>query len=459
MKIVHVTVRNLKINTTLSFEMKMTINNHGYAHFVGIIDEEEEKNCAEYLLSQQWVTIEGIEESGEKIVLFAGVIFRYSIECINRLFTLDLELSGGTVLLDVQKNTKTFQNVGLSYDELYRIVDSSVGARHLMFSGNGSIGKFTVQYEETDWEFIKRMASRKNTCVIPCFNEEKVQYYIGMGGKNTKDTIVVSEYKKERVLNEFYYKRKEKTSEYGKINTPIWSFTSREFAKLGDKISLNGEELYIYEVVSKFVGQELVNSYEARTTEGFRVKTFENYTVVGASFDGTVTAVQKEHVQISMPTDVAGNSIWFDYATVYSSPDGAGWYCMPEVGDSIKLYCPSEDTQKAYVLNGVHINSNDRTDPTKKSWKNVFNKQIELSEDAIKITNNKGMTVILDDKKGISIVSDKNIYIEGEKGVEIVSDTDSIVMEAPKKIKLEQGCNSVVLNNEISVTGSEVKLQ
>lgn len=459
MRIVHVTVRNLRINTTLNFEMSMTINNHGYAHFVGIINEEEEKNCAEYLLSRQWVTIEGIEESGEKMVLFAGVIVHYSIECINGLFTLDLELSGGTVLLDVQKNTRTFQNVGLSYDELYAIVNNSTGARHLMFSGNGSIGKFTVQYEETDWEFIKRMASRKNTCVIPCYDDEKIQYYIGVGGKNARKTIEVSEYRKERILNEYYYKSEEKTSEYGEINTSKYNFTSREILKLGDKISLNGEKLYIYKVVSKFVGQELVNNYEARILEGFQVKAFENYTIVGASFDGIVTAVQKEHVQISMPTDVAGNSIWFDYATVYSSPDGAGWYCMPEVGDSIKLYCPCEDTQKAYVLNGVHINSNDRTEPTKKSWKNVFNKQIELSEDAIKITNNKGMTVILDDKKGISIVSDKNIYIEGEQGVEIVSDTDSIVMEAPKKIKLEQGCNSVILNNEISVTGSEVKLQ
>lgn len=459
MRIVHVTVKNLRINTTLDFEMKMTINNHGYAHFVGIIDEKEEKNCAEYLLSRQWVTIEGIEESGEKIVLFAGVIIYYSIECINGLFTLNLELSGGTVLLDVQKNTRTFQNVGLSYDELYGIVDNSAGARHLMFSGNGSIGKFTVQYEETDWEFIKRMASRKNTCVIPCYDDEKIQYYIGVGGKNTRENIEISEYKKERILNEYYYKSKEKIFECGEINTPNYNFISREFLKLGDKISLNGEKLYIYKVVSKFVGQELVNNYEARRIEGFQIKTFENYTIVGASFDGIVKAVQKEHVQISMSTDVAGNSIWFDYATVYSSPDGAGWYCMPEVGDSIKLYCPSEDTQKAYVLNGVHINSNDRTDPTKKSWKNVFNKQIELSEGAIKITNNKGMTVILDDKKGISIISDKNIYIEGEKGVEIVSDTDSIVMEAPKKIKLEQGCNSVILNNKISVAGSEVKLQ
>lgn len=47
----------------------------------------------------------------------------------------------------------------------------------------------------------------------------------------------------------------------------------------------------------------------------------------------------------------------FPYATVYSTPDGTGWYCMPEIGDAVRLYFPCEKDADAYVASSVHLQS------------------------------------------------------------------------------------------------------
>ena len=46
---------------------------------------------------------------------------------------------------------------------------------------------------------------------------------------------------------------------------------------------------------------------------------------------------------------------WFDFATVYSTPDGAGWYCMPEVGDEVRVVFPDNYEEHAYVASSVHV--------------------------------------------------------------------------------------------------------
>lgn len=56
----------------------------------------------------------------------------------------------------------------------------------------------------------------------------------------------------------------------------------------------------------------------------------------------------------------ASGAMWFPYSTVYSSPDGSGWYVMPEAGDQIRLYFPDEREQHAFAASSVDLASSDR---------------------------------------------------------------------------------------------------
>ena len=78
--------------------------------------------------------------------------------------------------------------------------------------------------------------------------------------------------------------------------------------------------------------------------------------MIGASLDSTVTEVRGDVVRVSLRTDAkSGAGKWFSFSTVYSSPDGSGWYCMPEPGDEIRLYFPTEQEKHGYVISAVHL--------------------------------------------------------------------------------------------------------
>ena len=70
---------------------------------------------------------------------------------------------------------------------------------------------------------------------------------------------------------------------------------------------------------------------------------YGNKKIIGASMKGNVTAVKKDTVKVVLMEDETGGwagQKWFAYSTIYSSPDGTGWYCMPEKGDSVRLIFP-----------------------------------------------------------------------------------------------------------------------
>ena len=47
------------------------------------------------------------------------------------------------------------------------------------------------------------------------------------------------------------------------------------------------------------------------------------------------------------------SSAFIEHETVYSSPDGTGWYSMPEVGDTVRLYVPDKEG-RCLVTSSVH---------------------------------------------------------------------------------------------------------
>lgn len=85
-----------------------------------------------------------------------------------------------------------------------------------------------------------------------------------------------------------------------------------------------------------------------------------------------MVSVDKTKVLIKIQLDKnkhnAGN-YWFDFATVYSTPDGTGWYYMSEIDDEVRLIFPDKCEGNAYVASCVHTECDNRTNPDEKSWK------------------------------------------------------------------------------------------
>ena len=111
--------------------------------------------------------------------------------------------------------------------------------------------------------------------------------------------------------------------------------------------------LYVYSVESNYHGEEMVHTYSLRTEKSYKMQRLYEFRMIGASMEGKVIAVKRDKVQVRIDDDENSTqniSKWFLYSTVYSSPDGTGWYCMPEIGDTVRVFIPSVEEESISII-------------------------------------------------------------------------------------------------------------
>jgi hypothetical protein len=176
--------------------------------------------------------------------------------------------------------------------------------------------------------------------------------------------------------------------------------------------------------------------------------------------------VERDQVKIRLHADksnpIFNNERWLPFSTVYSTPDGTGWYAMPEIGDEIRLYFPSERENEGYVISAVHLESSNyaaRSKPDEKSLRNIHGKEVLLTPNKIVMTNNNGMSITLDDEIGIIIESDKSVFLTSGEEIRMVSSNSSISVTGSKKVEILQDHSSIELKNDVFFKGTQVHIQ
>lgn len=140
--------------------------------------------------------------------------------------------------------------------------------------------------------------------------------------------------------------------------------------------------------------------------------------------DGTVIDVEgdtiKSHLSIDSEQEI-GEANWFKWNTAYTSNGQTGLYLMPQVGDTVILYIPESDEDKAYMraIDRSDGESNPKTkDTAVKYMGNPYEKEMKMAPKEILITTKPGkMYIRMEDKGGIEIESDHDIKITSKKDI------------------------------------------
>lgn len=457
-----------------NFEMHKKVGEHGYAIIKGIIASSDEKKVIRAAVTNEFASIYTQEEGKDKS-LFSGVILCVDVSNESGVKVATIKLGGGTMLLATDIRTRTFQDSSMTFDELISTVNSSYGC--ISVGQNTAIGvnlgRLIVQYKEDDWTFLKRLASIHNQPVIPHFSKESIYYDFGLNTDVNEYGVNALSYSKGNNKSEYKEKFENKVPEISPDDFNYVVVTTRDFYSLGDKIKFEGENMYIYQADSIFDGAEIIHTYELRKKKGFMVETLYNWGLTGASLNASIISTSNDTVKVVVDADGMqdeSKAKRFPYSTVYSSPDGTGWYCMPEKGDSVRLYFPDEIENNGYIISSIHTgnsggsggkDSSDapRSNPDNKSISNKYNKKIELTPTTIVMTNNKGMSITLDDEVGISIVSDKKISIKSDDEIDILSANAAINVNAKEQIVLSQSSSKITMKDSITIEGSKVYMQ
>jgi len=450
-----------------SIDIDREINCHSRATIVGYISDEMAEEYTAMLLRELWVAIEAVLDSGERELLMRGVVTEFSIDHGAHNKELTLTIHSGSYLMDVEEHFRTFQNGDISYADLLSILDEGYpDADHIGAKlAAEPIGDFLMQYKETDWKFIKRVASRLQYHISPADRHTGARYYFGLKEGTQIQFPDYAKYTANKFVSDYMIKKRSKEINLLENDCLEFTVTSRDIYRIWDKtIMLERFPVYIYKIESRYTQEELLHHYYMRTADGLSMLRAYNQPASGCSFEAKVKEIKQDLVRI----DVLGDentkqqvTKWFKYSTVYSTPDGTGWYCMPEKGDTVRLHIPSKREYDGYVISSVHLDvtGGDRQNPDHKSIMNKYRKEILFTPDKLRLTNNKGITVEIVDQEGVRIVSNKAIHIKAKDSVTISSERSYMTVAGTDSVTIKQSGASVHMDDDISFIGGEFRIQ
>lgn len=462
MKAVKILVEPFVFLSYLSMECHMELNQHGMVKIKGLISEENAGIYMKKATEELWVNIKVIEGGTEKI-FFYGVLTQLGIYEEGNIFTMTIEVRTGSYLMDQYLHIRSFQDSSFTYET---VIDQSLlnqGESCIMREKQDEkIGKLLIQYKETNWAFAKRLAGYLDTIVMPEYVTKGKRIYFGCEGKREGRAIESDSFTFEKGYSSYITEQQSQPAKTPWSNEGFYIVRSRDIYGLGELVLFQGKPYIIGRIFSQMIGEELVHDYYL-IKDGIPLLSSQNNPLIrGVSLKATVKKVEKDKVKITIHEDEnKGNCKfrWFDYATVYSTPDGTGWYCMPEVGDEVRLTIPDDMEDHGYISSSVHLESQGgRSDPNEKSWKNPQGKEILFTPNTLVLRNNNGLMIELSDQDGINIVSDKNITIQAGGSIDISSSNAEVKMVANSQISMTQGSASILMKDHIDIYGGKINM-
>lgn len=445
-------------------EIDQQIGQHATGLISGYICDKETEEYKRRVLENRWITVTAEDENGEKKLVMGGIIAGFSFETEPHATRMKLVLKSGTYLMDGAPHFRSFQDLNVTYLEVTNSINECYGSYGVIAEPCIEKTKidFLLQYKETDWEFIKRLASLFGLEITPAITREGVFYYVGNASYATYQLSGTADCVSKN-LDAFMAQGAKGIGGLKEQDYLEYRISSRELYDLWDLLIFRNEGGYIHRIHREYKQGELYNIYTLRPANGMKTARLFNECQAGCSFQASVSNVMQDMVQISIANDENSSqtvSKWFPFSTGYSSPDGAGWYCMPELGDRVRLQIPDCMEEHGYVISAVHLETGeDRKEPEHKSFKTKYGKELLFTPDSVELTNHQGMSIKIKDGEGIQIVSSQDISISAGGRMTISSEGSSLVVAGTKCVDIRQGSAGLHMDQDVTFTGGKFRIQ
>lgn len=458
-------VSHYQFERITELQLVKEMNDHVKLSISGIVSDKMLDKYVEQVEADDTiqVTLQGKERT---IHLFHGVITNMSVQAVRDVRSITIEAHSSTIKLDVRKESRSFQNQSMTYGNLFKRVMSSYSKSDVIDEAtNGkSIGSLLVQYQETDWTFMKRLASHFQVPLFPTSSHQGVKFYVGVPDLGDSQELEEYNYTINKDLRDYKLKSENGLEGIHERSSIKYTVASHKWLELGGSVTFQGKTLYVSRVETKLEHDVITNLYDLRDRQGLSCRTDYCYALVGTSLFGTILDVAKDKVKLSLHIDQdqpVHEAMWFTYSTVYSSPDGSGWYCMPEVGDEVRLYFPDEQEKNAFAASSVDTDSSDpqkRSDPSVKSISTKYGKQIVFKPGSVEIIGSGQLLMRLTDDGGIEINSDKKISMTAVEDIEITGGA-KILIQGDEGIELVQASASMKIEDQVTMNGGRVNIE
>ncbi len=421
--------------SVLDLEITGRVNEHAICE----VKLRANEKTANVLSSFQNIIIKEIESNE---ILFWGkpesVKTNHNLEVVMRLIS-------NSVLFDLKKKKAIFQDVSLTYAQIAEYVSKreeeniqlgeelEFPTKHVLY-----------QYEETSWEFLKRIASMAGTYVIPTYKNPQYSMLIGTIGaeKDVPDGLLEIHEQKEYQKDIVYLKTYKNLSIEQKILYDCRSFIVQSEKAVVDK----GILLFEYALVS---------------SECFRAEYINNLDMCGLVLSGKAGDIRENGIMVHFDIDQEQNSIAaheYPWKTITSNL----LYCMPEEGTRVLVNMNDDEGTEARAISC--LKSNEPCYPVEmKTFVTPFDKKMQLDSNnllfsAIGKSGEKNMT-LLKNKDKVLFDSSGNIIINNYLGnIQLKSEVTIADSFKDVNVKCTRDCvpAELVVSATIEINGNTV---
>lgn len=459
-------VEPYKFQKITKLKVTRELNEHAKLYISGIIAEENIDKYVETANGDSSISISLKDDKNTVTNVFQGVVTNIQVNANNDVRTLEIESLSRTFLMDIKKKSRSFQNESSTYGDIFKAVNSGYGNIQMLdYVTNGTpIDKLIVQYKETDWELVKRLASHFNVPVVSECQLSDLKYSIGNSGCSTTYELNEYNYSIKKGLQEYKLKSENDLNDLDAMNLISYEVTTNKIMYLYNLVNFKGRSLYVYKSEMELINGVISNKYVLRDDKGMKIRKVYNNKIVGISLSGNILDTQNDVVKINLEIDGnqdVGTARWFPYSTVYSSPDGTGWYCMPEVGDAIRLYIPDNEEKNSYAISSVNLsssNSEKRSDPSVKSIGTKYGKEVVMKPGVVEIIGNGDLLMRMTDDGGIEVKSNKKIILDAKQDIEITGG-GKVSIQGGGGVALTQGAANINIQDDVTMSGGKVKIE
>ena len=283
--------------------------------------------------------------------LFSGYPEKVEIKEERGYRIADIQAVSGTILLDQKKSNRVFQKKVQTHMGIASAVTADTDHSACILPGSDMrTGGTLIQYQETDWRFLKRMASQLGLPLVPDTSYYYPRFYLGLpeGEKRELGEIISC----DLCFDGRYYAVSGKCL-VDREDFICYDVVTRTSLSLGDRVTYEGRELLVSRKKTELAGGEVIFTYRLAGNSYTWVPWEDNPDYMGMSFVGSIVGTQGEQVEVAFDIDksaAGGNRYGFAPAT------GNLMYCMPQKGTKTALYIGNGDEAQGIATGCIRTN-------------------------------------------------------------------------------------------------------
>ena len=384
--------------------------------------------------------------------LFSGYPEKVEIKEERGYRIADIQAVSGTILLDQKKSNRVFQKKVQTYMGIASAVTADTDHSACILPGSDMrTGGTLIQYQETDWNFLKRMASQLGLSLVPDTSYYYPRFYLGLpeGEKRELGEIISC----DLCFDGRYYAVSGKCL-VDREDFICYDVVTRTSLSLGDRVTYEGRELLVSRKKTELAGGEVIFTYRLAGNSYTWVPWEDNPDYTGMSFVGAIVGTQGEQVEVAFDIDktaAGGNRYGFAPAT------GNLMYCMPQKGTKTALYIGNGDEAQGIATGCIRTNGSTcegTGSPEKKSFRSEHGKGMDLYPQSMGLDGGETGKITFEDETGTTIESNGGLVLMAKEGIRLESMT-GIAMQGMSDIMAlySEGASSLCVNGSVDMLG------